>query len=34
VTAAAFETWRRDVGRPAHDPLEGVDPEEAERITS
>lgn len=32
ATAAAFETWRRDVGRPAHDPLAGVDPEEAEKV--
>ena len=31
ATAAAFETWRRDVGRPAHDPLAGVDPEESRR---
>jgi membrane-associated phospholipid phosphatase len=34
ATTAAFETWRRDVGRPAHDPLEGVDPEEARRVMS
>ncbi len=34
ATAAAFETWRRDVGRQPHDPLEGVDPEEAERAMS
>jgi undecaprenyl-diphosphatase len=34
ATAAAFETWRRDVGRPAHDPIEGVDPEDAERVVS
>jgi undecaprenyl-diphosphatase len=34
ATAAAFETWRRDVGRPPHDPLAGVDPEEAERVAS
>jgi undecaprenyl-diphosphatase len=34
ATAAAFETWRRDVGRPPHDPLEGVDPEDAERVMS
>jgi undecaprenyl-diphosphatase len=34
ATAAAFETWRRDVGRPAHDPLAGVDPEEAKRVAS
>ena len=34
ATAAAFETWRRDVGRPPHDPLEGVDPEDAERVLS
>jgi membrane-associated phospholipid phosphatase len=33
ATAAAFETWRRDVGRPAHDPLAGVDPEEARQAT-
>jgi membrane-associated phospholipid phosphatase len=33
ATAAAFETWRRDVGRPAHDPLAGVDPEDAQRVT-
>lgn len=33
ATAAAFETWRRDVGRPAHDPLAGVDPDETERAT-
>jgi membrane-associated phospholipid phosphatase len=33
ATAAAFETWRRDVGRPAHDPLAGVDPEEARQVT-
>jgi membrane-associated phospholipid phosphatase len=33
ATAAAFETWRRDVGRPPHDPFEGVDPEEAGRRT-
>lgn len=32
ATAAAFETWRRDVGRPAHDPLTGVDPEETKRV--
>jgi undecaprenyl-diphosphatase len=32
ATAAAFETWRRDVGRPAHDPLAGVDPEEAQKV--
>jgi undecaprenyl-diphosphatase len=32
ATAAAFETWRRDVGRPAHDPLAGVDPEDARRV--
>jgi membrane-associated phospholipid phosphatase len=32
ATAAAFETWRRDVGRPPHDPIEGVDPEEAGRL--
>lgn len=31
ATAAAFETWRRDVGRPAHDPLAGVAPEEIQR---
>lgn len=31
ATAAAFETWRRDVGRPAHDPLAGVAPEEVQR---
>jgi undecaprenyl-diphosphatase len=34
ATAAAFETWRRDVGRPPHGPLEGVDPEGAERVLS
>ena len=34
ATVAAFETWRRDVGRPPHDPLEGVDPEDAERVMS
>jgi undecaprenyl-diphosphatase len=34
ATAAAFETWRRDVGRPARDPLAGVDPEEAEKVAS
>jgi undecaprenyl-diphosphatase len=33
ATAAAFETWRRDVGRQPHDPLEGVDPEEVEQLT-
>jgi membrane-associated phospholipid phosphatase len=33
ATAAAFETWRRDVGRPAHDPLAGVDPEDARKVT-
>ncbi|WP_203902335.1 phosphatase PAP2 family protein [Virgisporangium aliadipatigenens] len=32
ATAAAFETWRRDVGAPPHDPLEGVDPEDARRL--
>ena len=32
ATVAAFETWRRDVGRPPHDPLEGVDPEDAQRV--
>jgi undecaprenyl-diphosphatase len=32
ATAAAFETWRRDIGRPAHGPLAGVDPEEARRV--
>jgi undecaprenyl-diphosphatase len=32
ATAAAFETWRRDVGRPPHDPLAGVDPEDAHRV--
>lgn len=31
ATAAAFETWRRDVGRPPHDPLAGVAPEEVQR---
>jgi undecaprenyl-diphosphatase len=34
ATAAAFETWRRDVGRPAHDPLAGVDPDESRRVTT
>jgi membrane-associated phospholipid phosphatase len=34
ATAAAFETWRRDVGRPAHGPIAGVDPEEAKRVAS
>jgi undecaprenyl-diphosphatase len=34
ATAAAFETWRRDIGRPPHPPLAGVDPEEAERVAS
>jgi undecaprenyl-diphosphatase len=34
ATAAAFETWRRDVGRPAHDPLAGVDPDESKRVTT
>jgi undecaprenyl-diphosphatase len=34
ATAAAFETWRRDVGRPPHDPLEGVEPEAAHRVAS
>jgi undecaprenyl-diphosphatase len=34
ATAAAFETWRRDVGRPPHDPLEGVDPEDAHRVAA
>jgi undecaprenyl-diphosphatase len=33
ATAAAFETWRRDVGRPAHDPLAGMDPEETRQVT-
>ena len=33
ATAAAFETWRRDIGAPPHDPLEGVDPEDARRLT-
>jgi membrane-associated phospholipid phosphatase len=33
ATAAAFETWRRDTGAPPHDPLEGVDPEDARRLT-
>jgi undecaprenyl-diphosphatase len=32
ATAAAFETWRRDVGRPPHDPLAGVDPDDAHRV--
>jgi undecaprenyl-diphosphatase len=32
ATTAALETWRRDVGRPAHAPLEGADPEESERV--
>jgi undecaprenyl-diphosphatase len=32
ATAAAFETWRRDRGRPPHTPLEGVAPEESERL--
>lgn len=31
ATAAAFETWRRDVGRPPHDPIAGVAPEEVQR---
>ena len=30
---AAFETWRRDAGRRPHDPIEGVDPDEAGRLT-
>jgi undecaprenyl-diphosphatase len=34
ATAAAFETWRRDVGRPPHDPLAGVDPDDARRVHS
>jgi undecaprenyl-diphosphatase len=34
ATAAAFETWRRDVGRPPHDPLEGVEPESAHRVAT
>jgi undecaprenyl-diphosphatase len=34
ATAAAFETWRRDVGRPPHDPLAGVDPEDARRVAA
>jgi undecaprenyl-diphosphatase len=34
ATAAAFETWRRDVGRPPHDPLAGVDPEAAKRVAA
>jgi membrane-associated phospholipid phosphatase len=34
ATVAAFETWRRDVGRPAHDPLSGVDPEDTRRAVS
>lgn len=32
ATAAAFETWRRDVGRPPHDPFAGVEPEAADRV--
>jgi undecaprenyl-diphosphatase len=34
ATAAAFETWRRDMGRPPHDPLAGVDPEDARRVAA
>jgi len=34
ATAAAFETWRRDVGRPPHDPIEGIDPEDAFRVAA
>ena len=33
ATAAAFETWRRDAGRPPHHPVKGVDPDDAGRLT-
>jgi membrane-associated phospholipid phosphatase len=33
TTAAAVETWRRDTGRPPHRPIQGVDPDDAGRLT-
>ncbi len=32
ATSAAFETWRRDVGRPPHSPLDGVEPESSRML--
>jgi len=32
ATAMAFEGWCRGEGRAAHDPLDGVDPEESQRL--
>jgi undecaprenyl-diphosphatase len=32
ATAAAFETWRRERGRPPANPMEGVEPEESRRL--
>jgi undecaprenyl-diphosphatase len=35
ATAAAFETWRRDAGRPpVHPAAEGLEPEAAPRIAA
>ena len=33
ATSIAFETWRREEGRPTGSPLDGVEPEAARRIT-